>query len=150
MTLCMSLFGEYRKLYKSTSTIHLRYLLTDDNLNVDEKHHIIRCESILRTGRVLSRFREECLKEMIRDPRRSHDDLYEIGFSRYNIKANSKLLRDLGIWKPRGYSCGGKTKTGYPCRNPSKYEGRKCHVHKRKLDPSLFFDNEDESLERLF
>ena len=57
------------------------------------------------------------MKEMIRDPRQSHDELYEIGFSRYNIRANSKLLRDLGIWKPRGYPCSGKTKTGKPCRN---------------------------------
>ena len=53
-------------------------------------------------------------------------------------------LRDLGIEKPRGYPCNGKTKSGYPCGNPSKYEGRKCHVHKTIHDPSLFFDTEDE------
>ena len=88
------------------------------------------------------------MKEMIRGPRQSHDELYSIGCSRYDIKANSELLRRLGIWKPRGYPCSGKTKTGKPCRNPSKYEGRKCHVHKTIHDPSLFFDTEDESLER--
>ena len=140
----MSILSEYRKLYKSTSTIHLRYLLTDDSLSVDEKYEIIRKEYVLRYGRMLSKSRGYCMKEMIRGPRQSHDELYSIGFSRYDIKANSELLRRLGIWKPRGYACSGKTKSGHPCGNPSKYEGRNCHVHKRKLDPSLFFDTEDE------
>ena len=144
----MGLFSEYRKLYKSTSTTHLRYLLKDNNLSIDEKYENIRCEYVLRYGRVLSSSREYCMKEMIRGPRQSHDELYSIGFSRYDVKANSELLRRFRIWKPRGYPCSGKTKTGNPCRNPSKYEGRKCHVHKRKLDPSLFFDTDEYDFER--
>ena len=139
-----------RKLYKSTSTIHIRYLLKDKNLSVDDKYDIIRKEYVLRYGRVLSKSREYCMKEMIRGPRQSHDELYSIGFSRYDIKANSELLRRLGIWKPRGYPCSGKTKTGKPCRNPSKYEGRKCHVHKTIHDPSLFFETDEYDFEKFF
>ena len=116
----MSILSEYRKLYKSTSTIHLRFLLTDDSLSVDEKYEIIRCEYVLRYGRVLSSSREACMREMIRGPRQSHDELYDIGFSRYDIKANSKLWRDLGIEKPRGYLCKGENKDGTPCENRSK------------------------------
>ena len=139
-----------RKLYKSTSTVHLRYLLKNKVLSVDDKYDIIRKEYVLRYGRVLSRSRENCMKEMIRGPRQSHDELYSIGFSRYDIKANSELLRRLGIWKPRGYPCSGKTKTGKPCRNPSKYEGRKCHVHKTIHDPSIFFETDEFDFEKLF
>ena len=90
------------------------------------------------------------MKEMIRGPRQSHDELYSIGFSRYDIKANSKLWRDLGIWKPRGYACSGKTKSGHPCGNPSKYEGRKCQVHKTIHDPSLFFETDEYDFERYY
>ena len=67
-----------RKLYKSTSTIHIRYLLKDKNLSVDDKYDIIRKEYVLRYGRVLSKSREYCMKEMIRGPRQSHDDLFHV------------------------------------------------------------------------
>ena len=139
-----------RKLYRSASTTHLRYLLKDKSLSVDEKFDIIRKEYVIRYGRGLSKSREYCMKEIIRGPRQSHDELYSIGFSRYDIKANSELLRRLGIWKPRGYPCSGKTKTGKPCRNPSKYEGRKCHVHKTIHDPSIFFETDEYDFEKLF
>ena len=143
MPYTMSIISEYRKLYKSTSTLHLRHLLVDNDLSVDDKCHIIACEHLLRGGRYLSRSRRECLRRIIMDQRQSHDELYEFGSSRYDIRANSKMLRNLGIRKSRGYPCSAKTKRGYHCRNRSKYYGRKCPVHKRKLDPSLFFDTED-------
>ena len=130
-----------RKLYKKTSTLHIKYLLISENKSNEEKFEILRCEYVLRYGRVLSDSREECMKRIINDPRLSHDELHDMGYSRYDIKANSELLRRLGIWKPKGYKCKGKTKSGKPCRNRSKYLGRKCHVHKTIHDPSLFLED---------
>ena len=144
----MKTVSEFRKLYRATTTIHLYDLLTDNDVSNIDKYRVILTEYFLRTGRILSRSRDACMKEMIRDPRQSHDELYDSGFSRYDIRANSKLLRDLRIEKPRGYPCGGKTKTGKPCRNPSKYEGRKCHLHKTIHDPSLFFNTGEYDFEK--
>ena len=137
--LFMVSFRKFTEIYRTTEMENLRHILVDDIASIDDKVHIISCEHLLRGGQSLSKSRRLCLKFIVMDPYVSHDELYDCGFSRYVIKANSKMLRKMDIWKPRGYPCSAKTKRGSNCRNRSKYNGRKCHVHKTIHDPSLFF-----------